>query len=150
MQIYTEFNKWFQEDKLNLGIEFANLPYMIHGDMKIAETHAIHQYLGEAFDQTLMGKTAEDKGRVEMLLGIIKDMRYKIAAPCYQGTNKMPIMEEYRKVLPTIVAYMGENEFLIGDYVTYIDFYFFETIQLIRMITESKVLKEFPSLDGYC
>ena len=85
MHIYTEFNKWFKDDKLNLGIEFANLPYMIHGDLKLTEHYAIHQYLGEAFDQTLMGKTAQDKGKVEMLLGIIKGMRLKCVASCIRA-----------------------------------------------------------------
>lgn len=45
---------------------------------------------------------------------------------------------------------MGENAFLVGDYPTYIDFYFFEIVQLIKMLSDGAVMKEFPALVGYC
>ncbi len=32
---YVEKEKWFEEDKKNLGIEFPNLPYLIDGDFKL-------------------------------------------------------------------------------------------------------------------
>lgn len=31
---YTEREKWFEEDKKNLGFDFPNLPYLIDGDFK--------------------------------------------------------------------------------------------------------------------
>lgn len=32
---YTNGDKWFKEDKLHLGLEFPNLPYLIDGEYNI-------------------------------------------------------------------------------------------------------------------
>ena len=38
--------EWFEQDKYNLGIHFPNLPWMIDGDVKIAQSMAILKYIG--------------------------------------------------------------------------------------------------------
>ena len=42
---YTVREKWFDDDKKNLGLDFPNLPYLIDGDFKITESNAIHRYI---------------------------------------------------------------------------------------------------------
>jgi glutathione S-transferase len=42
---YTQREQWFDQDKKNLGIPFANLPYLIDGDFKLSESKAINQYI---------------------------------------------------------------------------------------------------------
>jgi len=32
---YENHDRWFKEDKLNLGFDFPNLPYLIEGDFKL-------------------------------------------------------------------------------------------------------------------
>ncbi len=32
---YTDGDKWFKEDKINLGLAFPNLPYLIDGDFSV-------------------------------------------------------------------------------------------------------------------
>ena len=46
---YTPENAqdWFENDKVNLGIEFPNLPYLIDGEFKTAQTQTIMKYLGK-------------------------------------------------------------------------------------------------------
>ena len=46
---YTPKNAqdWFENDKVNLGIEFPNLPYLIDGEFKTAQTQTIMKYLGK-------------------------------------------------------------------------------------------------------
>jgi len=48
-----------------------------------------------------------------------------------------------------LVDYIGKNDFLIGDYPTYIDFYFFETLQLLAMISDKAVFTEFKVFGAY-
>jgi len=116
----------------------------------LSETLAIHEYIAEAFDKALLGKNAKDKATVNMLVGVIKDLRMKAVMPCYGSGDKKEITDEYKKRLPPIIEQLGANAFLVGDYPTYIDFYFFETIQLLRFVSEGSVLKEFEPLAGYC
>jgi len=142
---------WFYKDKKNLGLEFPNIPYLIHGENKLTETIAIHHYIAEVWDQSLLGKTVQDKAKVAMLASIHHEFRWKVVRLCYsKDADREKTIEEYKKKLPEIVAYIGKNDFLIGDYPTYIDFYFFETIQLLAMISNGAVLEEHKALVTYC
>ena len=44
-KFYTKPEDWFQNDKINLGLHFPNLPYLIEGDLKLSESHAINSYI---------------------------------------------------------------------------------------------------------
>lgn len=147
---YTDYQGWFKKDKLNLGLEFPNIPYFIHGENKLTETLAIHQYIAEVWDHTLLGKTAQDKAKVQMITCVVSEFRMSIVKLCYQQDDRNVAIEAYKKKLPEIIAYMGSNPFLIGDYPTFIDFYFFETVQLLAMISDGKVFEEFKPLAAYC
>ena len=39
-------NEWLEQDKINWGIDFPNLPYVIDGDFKTSQTQTILKYLG--------------------------------------------------------------------------------------------------------
>lgn len=43
--VYSDPAQWFGNDKLNLGFDFPNLPYLIDGDLKISEAIAIERYI---------------------------------------------------------------------------------------------------------
>ena len=42
-------------DKVNLGIPFANLPYLIDGDFKLTESKAVTLYICEKWAPELLG-----------------------------------------------------------------------------------------------
>ena len=50
--------------------------------------------------------------------------------------------------MPGIIAFIGDNKFLIGDYPTFVDFFFFETLNLLRFITGDEIWKPKPGLFG--
>merc|ERR1711934_1312239 len=80
--------------KHTLGLEFPILPYLMHGDLKLTETIAIHKYLAEVYDQSLLGKNATDKARTNMFAGVVYDFKMTITPPCYRDEDKSPIIEE--------------------------------------------------------
>ena len=62
---YESREKWFEEDKKNLGLEFPNLPYLIDGDFKLTESSSILNYIvRRSGHNELLGKTAQDEGHV--------------------------------------------------------------------------------------
>lgn len=62
---YESREKWFEEDKKNLGLEFPNIPYLIDGDFKLTESSSIFKYIIQRSGHTeLLGKTAQDEGQV--------------------------------------------------------------------------------------
>ena len=50
--------------------------------------------------------------------------------------------------MPAIVAYLGNNKFLTGEQATYVDFFFWETIQAIR-ISYPDMYTDFPTLQAF-
>ena len=54
--------------KDNLGLDFPNLPYMIHGDLKLTETVAIMTYIAAKYKPELLGETPEEKSTVTMVM----------------------------------------------------------------------------------
>ena len=42
-------NEWYKEDKYNLGLHFANLPYLVEGDFKLVQSLAILKYVGRKY-----------------------------------------------------------------------------------------------------
>lgn len=57
-KVYTGPEKWFGNgDKLTLGFDFPNLPYLIHGDFKLTESYAIAKYIcAVSSKKELLGK----------------------------------------------------------------------------------------------
>ena len=58
-------------DKFNLGIGFPNLPYFIHGDVKIAETMPMMRYICAEWKPELLGKTPAQRAEVNQLSNVI-------------------------------------------------------------------------------
>ena len=96
---------WFYKDKKNLGLEFPNIPYLIHGENKLTETIAIHHYIAEVWDQSLLGKTVQDKAKVAMLASIHHEFRWKVVRLCYsKDADREKTIEEYKKKLTAAMS----------------------------------------------
>jgi hypothetical protein len=47
---------------------------------------------------------------------------------CFRGMPLEGIKTAVAEKLKGVYKFMGENEYLVGNYVTYVDFFFFEII----------------------
>jgi len=48
-----------------------------------------------------------------------------------------------------MAKYLQGKKLLAGDDLTYVDFYFFERLQLMIHVTNGKILNEMPILNEY-
>jgi glutathione S-transferase len=128
-----EFNReeWLTV-KETLGLPFPNLPYFIDGDVKITETAAIHRYIANKWMPELCGKTTEDKGQVDMIWGVINDLKGSVTGPCYMTGDKAEIIKQLTNRVPSILTFMGDKKFLVGDYITIADFFFYEILAMTQ------------------
>jgi len=138
---------WLDE-KFNLGLDFPNLPYFIDGDFKLTETVAIHKYVADKWNPELLGATPEEKARVNMVAGNIGSLKGAVTMPCYMQDQKQVCIDAIKNGLPPIVAFLGNNNFMAGNNVTWIDFFFFEMLQLMKFLHEG-LFTDFPTLQAY-
>ena len=135
--------------KPTLGFDFPNLPYYIDGDLKITESGAIIRYVCAKYDAKLLGRTAEETANVEMLAGVIGDLKGAVTMPCYMSGDKGVIKQKVDGALPGIVKYLGAKDFLVGDQVTFVDFIFFELLHLVDFALDGTVISSYETLPGY-
>eukprot|EP00347_Sterkiella_histriomuscorum_P011496 403372233 len=117
--------------KQKLGFDFPNLPYLIDGDLRITESQAILRYVVNKYGKELLGKTPEDQALADQLYLILTDINYSL-----EGMKK-------------VNDYMTGKTYAVGDYITYVDFQFLETLEFVSWITEEDVFCIFPKLQEY-
>lgn len=140
-------SEWLNE-KFNLGLDFPNLPYYIHGDVKITQSQTILRYLARkhGFD----GRTEEDKTRVDLAAAQVTDYHMDFVRIVY-SPEYTKLKEAYENGLPDklklLTRFLGERKFITG-YVTFADFMLFEYLEG-QTFFKKDLLKDFPVLDEY-
>ncbi|GBN86627.1 Glutathione S-transferase class-mu isozyme 7, partial [Araneus ventricosus] len=142
------FEEW-QKEKLNLGLDFPNLPYYIDGDIKLTQSLAITRYLGQKHG--LDGKTDEQRRRVLVAEQQSVDFRDKFKSFVISSeydTGKEEFLESVQPMFQQWEKFLGDKKYLIGDDVTYVDFLVYEALDYYRLFHKS-ILHDYPSLKAY-
>jgi glutathione S-transferase len=138
------------EQKFNLGLDFPNLPYFIDTDgYKLTEHMAIHQYIADKWNPELLGTTPEERAEVEMLAGVILDLKKKTAGPCYSNDDRAAVQEIMLTAIAGFKHPIGERNYLIGDRVCYMDFYLLELLLACDYFTDGQVFAQNPHFQAY-
>ena len=87
------------DDIVNLGLPFANLPYIIDGDFKLCETKAIIRYLAEKYNPDLLGKDVQQRALVEMISCVVFEFRDKTTVPRYNAEYEEKALIEVLAVI---------------------------------------------------
>ncbi|GBN67968.1 Glutathione S-transferase class-mu isozyme 1 [Araneus ventricosus] len=143
------YDQW-QKDKLEVGLDFQVLPYYIEGDIKLTHNIAIMRYLGYKYGLT--GNTSEEKRRVVIAEQQSVDFRDKLRSSVtskeFQATEKEGFLKTVQPMLQQWENFLGDNKFVAGDDITYVDFMVYEALDHYRIYHES-VLDDYPSLTAY-
>ena len=135
--------------KPNLPLDFPNVPYIFDGDFKMTETVPIMKYLADKFKPELLGTSVEHRATVNMLGNVISDLKGKATLPVYGRADKDEFLGNLPNMLQPIVAKMGTNQFLAGDAVTWIDFFFFEIICMINACYKLDLCSDMPTIGAH-
>jgi len=148
---------WFGV-KHSLGIDFPNLPYFIDGDYSISENHAIHKYIARKWNPELLGKTAEEFGNAEMMSAFCQKFKWDgHTMPSYTGGEHkdeitcQKLYEDNIEHLEKICGFRNKHNYkwLCGENLMWIDFFFFESVDYMKWLTNGYVFNKFPELEDY-
>ena len=122
---YTNGEKWFKEDKLHMGLDFPNLPYLIDGEYNLTESSAIERYIINKWGQSdLLGKNAKDNAQMESFLSLFTEIQGAVRGLFFNkdhANDKGPLIEKYKPKLDLLNKFVGNNNFVLG-YLTLADF----------------------------
>lgn len=109
---FAEKQRWFDEDKKNIGFDFPNIPYLIDGDLKLTESSAIMKYLVKRSGKNeLLGKNLQDEGSVESILGvendILNEMRKLLAVKENVEIAKAEALAKIKPKLDALKKFVG-------------------------------------------
>ena len=145
---YTAPDNWFKDDKLNLGLDFPNLPYLLDGEYNLTESNAIQRYIAKKWGKPeLLGKNAQDNALIESFLSIFLEITDAIRGLFFNKDHanaKIPLFEKYKGKLEQLAAFVGDKEWALG-YLTLIDYNVAEFSNYIRTVYPEEY-KAFPFL----
>eukprot|EP00347_Sterkiella_histriomuscorum_P010535 403375911 len=145
-----EFNvECWTSVKHTLGLDFPNLPYLIDGDVKITESQAILRYVLNKYGQKLLGKSPEDQAKADQLYFILTDIKQFGTGHCYSTGDRELVSKKSIESLSRVNDYMEGKSFGVGDYITYVDFQFLETLDFVNWISNGEVYEKYPRLQEY-
>ena len=126
-KVYAGPEKWFGNgDKVSMGMDFPNLPYLTVGDFKLSESSAIAKYIiSKSSKKELMGKNEEDQARVDMIISLLEDLYNPTYALCfsprYAEESERLFNGKIKEKLDQLKKFVGEKDYVLG-YLTLADF----------------------------
>jgi glutathione S-transferase len=146
---YSKYEEW-QADKLTLGADFPNLPYLIDGDKKLTESDAIGHYIAlKSGHKELLGKTDDDIVKLALVRGVYMDARTAFLRAVYSkefdSTIEGILTSTIHPKLAALDKHMGSGEGLTGTGLTYIDFFFYEFIDQL-LAKDKTILDKYTNL----
>jgi len=136
----------WKADKPALGMEFPNMPYLFDGpDLKLTQSMAILRYLGRKYQLTGVQANSslsplQQKAIVDMVEQQLHDLRMGYV---YYGLDNKDEVEwiapegfiaAIPRLLKPLAARLDKSPFLFGDEISYVDFLFFEVLDVFRLL----------------
>nr|AGZ87461.1 glutathione S-transferase mu6 [Tetranychus cinnabarinus] len=148
-----DISEWLDE-KFNLGLDFPNLPYYIDEEegVKMTQTVAIIRYL--ARKHGLVGESDEETIKIEMVEQQAVELTLTCKRAFYSKDDdqfnqlKEEIFTSFPRKLIDLAKFLGENAYIIGDRITYVDFLLWSILDYLRLFEES-LFDEASSLKDY-
>lgn len=107
------------------------------------------KYIAKKWRPDLLGSTAAQMGRIEMLSAHVDTLKGKATMPCYQTGDRDAIIEECRPILAKLMAAKGTDKWIAGANLSWLDFYFAELLDLLDKISQGLFYQEFPGGKEY-
>eukprot|EP00736_Rhodelphis_marinus_P000989 Rmarinus@m.16972 len=151
-------SSWFGK-KEDMGLDFPNLPYFVDGDVRLTQTAAILRYLGRKYN--LDAETETQRCRIDMLFDEVHEWAVQFMRAMKGGPTYSEEIAAFGRAsaarLHKIEEFLGDEPWVAGNKLTYVDFLLYEVLDWIRMVfidaydpypRISAFMKRFEALPG--
>jgi glutathione S-transferase len=116
--------------KHNLGLELANIPYYIDGDVRLTGSVVILRFICSKYKPEYLGRNIKEQARADMIMDTLQPAFFdKFSMPQYSAdweSKREAVVAFSREFFAMLATFKGENRFLLGAEPTYPDFYLYE------------------------
>ena len=146
---FDNASEWLDTDKANLGIEFPNIPYLIDGDVKLAQSNTILKYLEGKYGSYFTGDLVHDL-KLDVMLETIADMRMSFLRMCIDPGELAAKKESYlsQRLLQKwdyFDTWLSTRKFMTGDLLSVADCLLWNLIDYNNMF-DPEILGRFKNL----
>lgn len=132
----------WEYSKFNLGFDFPNLPYIIDNNFKLTQSKAILQYICRKYRPEYLGNSIQEQATVNMLGDLCHDLNLDVSAPTFNPewhSLKHSVLEKASQTLNLLNSFLENKQFLLGDCITWPDFYLYEILSKIEALQSSSL-----------
>ncbi|KAI1289352.1 Glutathione S-transferase [Halotydeus destructor] len=133
----------------NLGLDFPNMPYYIEGDLRVTQSLTILRHVARKYG--LLGKP-QDLPRLEVAEQQAIDLRTDFIKVCHNHEKfdelKVKLLEGMPTQLGQFTKFLAGGHFVAGDYVTYVDFLWYESLDFYRLLYPG-ILDQYGVIRSY-
>ncbi|EAR93876.1 glutathione S-transferase, amine-terminal domain protein (macronuclear) [Tetrahymena thermophila SB210] len=142
-------NDWFEKDKKELGLDFPNLPYLIHGDFKITESQNIVDYVLDLTKQHHLLGSGLTKFQIDNVRFLCNELISKIflASTKTGEEKKAEINNSVTPKFKRLQAVLGNKKFFFEDKLTLADIYAYTAINALQHLLNDEY-KQFAQAFG--
>ena len=152
--VYTYENpeKWSEEDKKNLDIDFPNIPYIIDGDLKLSQSNSILKYLEKKYGSFFTGDIGHDI-KLDVLLETVSDLRLPFVLMCYMEGEMAKKKEMYLSPRNTskweyVDGWLQNRKYLTGGNLCVADFAFWNLVDYNNLF-DAKMLENYKNIQRF-
>jgi len=124
---YSNFDEYSAE-KLNLGLDFPNLPYLIGGDFKMTECRAILKRIANG--TKTYPSTVAETAICDMVENVLWDVWFGLLRYCNAALDALKgyVDNEIPKKLTYLNTFLKNKKYILGDQISYVDFIMYEML----------------------
>jgi len=131
---------WFRV-KETMGLDFSNLPYLFDENTKLTQSVAILKYLARKLGYLGVPDNASPAqiAKMEMIEGYLCDLRvsyigYATGNPLIDLQFPEGFPAGTVRMLKPMSKLLGDQSFLQGEKVSYLDMFFFECLDVFKLL----------------
>ena len=139
----------FRREREALGVPFANLPYIVDGEIGVAQSPTCLRHICRRFGPDLLGRDLRAQALVETTAQILHEDRIVVHSLAYRNLERAVAFDEAHARLAPFDAHMRDRAWVADTDLTYVDFVLWEYLDFVNWLSRGATFARFPALAAH-